>query len=166
MIPLIRVSHQPSVSLRIENAMMMSNVPAKTRKKLITAASAANVSPGWMNETMPAAMKQLRAAGDDDRHRDLEQAGEDGDDSEEDRDRPHRRVVEPKDDQADQHPGAPRDEEDPPWRQETSERSRSTGGKHRHGLSLRVDLRPLGAGISQWLRSVNRMGGHGEPNAL
>jgi hypothetical protein len=37
--------------------VMMSNVPAKTRKKLITAASAKNVSPGWMNEMMPVAMK-------------------------------------------------------------------------------------------------------------
>jgi hypothetical protein len=27
------------------------------RTKLITAASARNVSPGWMNETTPAAMK-------------------------------------------------------------------------------------------------------------
>ena len=50
-------NHQPSISFRAEMAVMMSNVPAKTRKKLITAARARNVSPGWMNETTPAAMK-------------------------------------------------------------------------------------------------------------
>ena len=33
--------------------MMMSNVPAKIRKKLKTAASARNVLPGWMKATMP-----------------------------------------------------------------------------------------------------------------
>ncbi len=33
---------------------MMSNVPAKSRKKLKTAASARNVLPGWMNATTPA----------------------------------------------------------------------------------------------------------------
>ena len=57
MIPPISCSHQTSTSRRAEIAVMMSNVPAKTRKKLITAASARNVSPGWMNEMMPVAMK-------------------------------------------------------------------------------------------------------------
>jgi hypothetical protein len=32
---------------------MMSKNPLKMKKKLITAASAANVSPGWMNATIP-----------------------------------------------------------------------------------------------------------------
>ena len=34
----------------------MSKVPLKMRKKLNTAASAANVSPGWMNATIPTPM--------------------------------------------------------------------------------------------------------------
>ena len=57
MIPPISCSHQTSISCRVEIEMMMSNVPAKIRKKLKTAASARNVSPGWMNATMPATMK-------------------------------------------------------------------------------------------------------------
>src|SRR6266480_4142042 len=57
MIPPMSCTHHTSISRRAEIALMMSNVPAKTRKKLITAASARNVSPGWMNETIPVAMK-------------------------------------------------------------------------------------------------------------
>src|SRR5690348_16756167 len=57
MIPPTSCSHQISISCRVEMAMMMSNVPAKTRKKLKTAASARNVLPGWMNATMPEATK-------------------------------------------------------------------------------------------------------------
>ena len=57
MIPAISCTHQTEISLRAAIDMMMLNVPAKTRKKLTTAASALNVSPGWMNATTPAAMK-------------------------------------------------------------------------------------------------------------
>ena len=52
MIPPISCSHQTSISCLVEIAMMMSNVPAKIRKKLKTAASARNVLPGWMNATI------------------------------------------------------------------------------------------------------------------
>jgi hypothetical protein len=57
MMPPTSCSHHTSISRRVEIAVMMSNVPANTRKKLITAASARNVSPGWMNETIPVATK-------------------------------------------------------------------------------------------------------------
>jgi hypothetical protein len=50
-------SHQISVSLRYAIDMMMSKAPAKTRKKLKTAARDTNVSPGLANATTPAAMK-------------------------------------------------------------------------------------------------------------
>ena len=56
MIPPTSFSHQTSISRRVEMAMTMSNVPATTRKKLKTAASARNVSPGWTNATTPATM--------------------------------------------------------------------------------------------------------------
>ena len=43
MIPPMSCSHQTSISFRTEIAWMMSNVPAKSRRKLKTAASASNV---------------------------------------------------------------------------------------------------------------------------
>ena len=46
MIPPISCSHQTSISCREAIDMMMSNIPAKTRTKLKTAARATNVLPG------------------------------------------------------------------------------------------------------------------------
>jgi hypothetical protein len=60
--PPISCSHHTSISRRAEIATMMSNVPAKIRKKLNTAASAANVLPGWIKATTPAAMKTMAAS--------------------------------------------------------------------------------------------------------
>src|SRR5260221_5627181 len=72
MMPPTSWSHQTSISWRTEIAVITSYVPAKTRKKLITAASATNVSPGWMNEMIPVAMKATDRSAESSRHQPLD----------------------------------------------------------------------------------------------
>ena len=51
--PTISCSHQTWISSFVAIATTMSKTPLKIRKKLKTAASAANVLPGWMKATIP-----------------------------------------------------------------------------------------------------------------
>jgi hypothetical protein len=101
MIPAINCTHHTSISYRTEIDSTMSNVPAKIRMKLKTPASAAKVSPGCMNATIPGddedereeAVQQPPPPVGEKQHPDLEHAGCQRHDPEQDRDRRHGRVA-------------------------------------------------------------------------